>query len=55
MVLVWETFGTMLGKRYTELSVVFEDVEFIRTVEINKEKSLDFTISIQKGGQFEVS
>lgn len=55
MVLVWETLGMMMGELYNEISVVFENIRFIRATNIPKEGNLEFTIMIQKGtGNFEV-
>lgn len=47
--LVWETLGMMHGELYTEISVVFEDVKFIRATNIPKEGEIEFTVMIQKG------
>lgn len=55
MVLVWETLGMMMGELCNEISVVFENIRFIRATNIPKEGNLEFTIMIQKGtGNFEV-
>ncbi|XP_059048223.1 fatty acid synthase-like [Achroia grisella] len=53
--LVWETLSMMIGRLYTQVSVVFENVCFHRDTEIPKKGKLEFIISIQKGsGQFEI-
>ncbi|XP_023313670.1 fatty acid synthase-like [Trichogramma pretiosum] len=53
--LIWETLGMMRGELYTEVSVVFEDVKFLRATTIPKEGIIEFTLMIQKGtGRFEV-
>ncbi|XP_015179002.1 PREDICTED: fatty acid synthase [Polistes dominula] len=53
--LVWETIGMMVGQLYTEVSVVFRDVKFIRATTIPKEGRVEMTVMIQKGsGNFEV-
>lgn len=49
LILVWETFGTMKGKSYTELPVVFEDVKFFDSVEVPKQGGIEITLMIQKG------
>ena len=49
LTLVWETIGMMHGELYFELSVVFEDVKFLRATNIPKEGSIEFTVTIQKG------
>lgn len=56
LVLVWETLGMMRGELYNEVSVVFEDVRFLRATNIPKDGNFEFTIMIKKGsGNFEVS
>ncbi|XP_023313671.1 fatty acid synthase-like [Trichogramma pretiosum] len=53
--LVWETLGMMHGELHTEVSVVFEDIKFLRATNIPKEGEIEFTLMIQKGtGRFEV-
>lgn len=47
--LVWETIGMMRGELYTEVSVVFEDVRFLRATNIPSEGSIEFTVMVQKG------
>ncbi|XP_051154827.1 fatty acid synthase [Leptopilina boulardi] len=55
LTLAWETVGMMKGELYTEVSVVFEDVKFLRATTIPKEGSIELTVMIQKGsGRFEV-
>lgn len=53
--LVWETLGMMIGQLYTEVSVVFTNVKFMRATTIPKEGRVEMTVMIQKGtGNFEV-
>ncbi|XP_022832191.1 fatty acid synthase-like [Spodoptera litura] len=53
--LVWETLGMMMGEPHTEVSVVFENVRFQRTINIPKERSMEFVITIhKKSGNFEI-
>ncbi|CAH0758383.1 unnamed protein product [Diatraea saccharalis] len=55
LVLVWETLGMMMGKLYTEISVVFENVRFQRATKIPEDGNLEFIVMIQKGtGNFEI-
>ncbi|CAH2093497.1 unnamed protein product [Euphydryas editha] len=55
LVMVWETFGMMMGQFFTELSVIFEDVRFQRATNIPKNGDLDFIVVIHKGsGLFEI-
>ncbi|XP_074097576.1 fatty acid synthase [Cotesia typhae] len=55
LALVWETIGMMKGELYTEVSVIFDDVKFLRATTIPKEGIVEITLMIQKGtGRFEV-
>ncbi|OXU23005.1 hypothetical protein TSAR_015483 [Trichomalopsis sarcophagae] len=55
LALIWETIGMMRGELYTEVSVIFEDVKFLRATTVPKEGTVDFTLMVQKGsGRFEV-
>lgn len=47
--LVWETLGMMMGRYYTGISVMFEDVKFLRATNIPREGSVKLTVMIQKG------
>lgn len=49
LTLIWETLAMMQGKVYTNLSVVFKDVKFLRTTVIPKEGSLVLTLIIHRG------
>ncbi|KMQ97230.1 fatty acid synthase [Lasius niger] len=56
LALIWETLGLLQAEVYTEMSVVFEDVNFLRTTQIPKEGEVQLTVMVQKGtGRFEVS
>lgn len=50
--LVWQTLGMMIGKLYTDISVVFDNVRFIRATTLSKEGSVEMTVMIQKGNCF---
>ncbi|OXU25389.1 hypothetical protein TSAR_001850 [Trichomalopsis sarcophagae] len=53
--LIWETLGMMHGEFFAELSVVFENVKFMRATNIPKDKEIELTVMIQKGtGRFEI-
>nr|QNL15122.1 fatty acid synthase 2 [Meteorus pulchricornis] len=53
--LVWETVGMMEGEYYSQLSIVFQDVKFLRATTLPKEGSIELTVMVQKGtGRFEV-
>ncbi|CAH2093519.1 unnamed protein product [Euphydryas editha] len=55
LVMVWETFGMMMGQYFKELSVIFEDVRFQRATSIPKNGDLEFIVVIQKkSGFFEI-
>ncbi|KAL2719273.1 fatty acid synthase-like [Vespula squamosa] len=54
--LVWQTLGMMIGKMYTDISVVIENVKFNRATTLPKEGTVEMTVMIQKGtGNFEVA
>ncbi|XP_014204160.1 fatty acid synthase-like [Copidosoma floridanum] len=53
--LIWQTLGMMQGELYIEMSVVFEDVKFLRATQLPKSGEVEFTLMVQKGtGRFEV-
>ncbi|XP_047538488.1 fatty acid synthase-like [Vanessa atalanta] len=55
LLMVWESLAMMMGKLFTEVSVVFENVRFQRATNIPKGGKLEFIVAIQRGsGQFEV-
>ncbi|KAJ8679083.1 hypothetical protein QAD02_014870 [Eretmocerus hayati] len=55
LTLIWETIGMMRGEMYSEVSVIFEDVKFLRATTVPKDGKVDFTLMIHKGsGRFEV-
>ncbi|KAK0156666.1 hypothetical protein PV328_012460, partial [Microctonus aethiopoides] len=41
LALVWQTVGMMKGKLYTEVSVVFQDVKFLRATTLPKEEKIN--------------
>jgi len=49
LIMVWETIGMLHAEMYTEISVVFEDVNFMRATYIPKEGEIQLTVMIQKG------
>lgn len=49
LALVWETIGLMNGEDYSDLSVVFEDVKFLRATNVPKEGTVQLSIINQKG------
>lgn len=52
---VWETVGMMKGELYTEISIVFRDVKFLRATTLPKEGIIELTVVVQKGtGRFEI-
>ncbi|XP_046964411.1 fatty acid synthase-like [Vanessa cardui] len=55
LVMVWETLAMMIGELFIQVSVVFENVRFLRATNIPKEGILEFIVMIQKGGgNFEI-
>ncbi|KAJ9600110.1 hypothetical protein L9F63_009586, partial [Diploptera punctata] len=54
--LVWESVGLLHGQLYTDLSVVFENVQFHRATNIPKDGSVELFVMVQKGsGKFEIA
>lgn len=47
--LVWETVGMMRGELYTDVSVVFEDIKFLRATTFPKDGPVELTVVVQKG------
>lgn len=58
LTMVWENVGILhpelYTETYTEISVIFEDVNFIRPVCIPKDGEVQLTVMVQKGN-FNVS
>lgn len=53
--LVLKSFLAILGKQFSEMKIVLEDVRFIRATNIPKDGSLELTVMIQTGtNTFEV-
>ncbi|XP_046415450.1 fatty acid synthase-like isoform X1 [Neodiprion fabricii] len=56
LILIWQTLAMMEAKKYTEISVVFENVKFHRATTISKEHGVKLEIMIQRGSNaFEVT
>ncbi|XP_011685782.1 PREDICTED: fatty acid synthase-like [Wasmannia auropunctata] len=55
LALVWQTIGMIKERMYTTIPIVFQDVNFIRATQLFKNKVVKLTISIQKGGKFEIT
>ncbi|EFN74070.1 Fatty acid synthase [Camponotus floridanus] len=49
LALVWDTISMLRGQWLKEISIVFENVKFIRATHIPKQGDLDLIIMIQKG------
>lgn len=49
LVLVWETFSCMQGIHYTNLPVMFENVQFLRATSLMKNRDVILSVSIHKG------
>jgi len=49
LVFVWETIGMMRRQLQTEVSVVFENVKFLRATHFPKQGNVEITIIVQKG------
>lgn len=50
--IAWHTLATAMGKIIEDTEVIFENVRFNRATTISKEGSVDFTVSICKGGGY---
>ncbi|KAG7203841.1 hypothetical protein KM043_017897 [Ampulex compressa] len=56
LTLVWETFAIMNGNEYLEMSVVFENVKFHRTIILRENYDVKLFVVIQQGtGKFEIT
>lgn len=49
LTLIWETISLMGGELHSEVSVVFEDVKFLRATTMPKEGTVQFTLLNPKG------
>lgn len=49
LTIIWEIMGSLQKEIFTELSVVFEDVSFIRATQIPNEGDVQLTAMVQKG------
>jgi len=47
--LVWETFSILKKKFYYNISVVFEDVKFLRPTYLRQQDNIELIITIQQG------
>jgi len=53
--LVWETFAGMIGAKFEQIKIAFEDIHFLRATPLFKNQDLLVTISIHRGsGRFEI-
>jgi len=55
LILVWETFAMMLGKRYADVKVTIEDIKFMRATSMIVNQDVELCISINRGELFELS
>ncbi|KYN04769.1 Fatty acid synthase [Cyphomyrmex costatus] len=55
LALVWQTVGMIKGQIYTTISIVFQDVNFIRATHLSKNEAVNLKIAIQKDGKFEIT
>lgn len=46
---IWEMMASLNNQEYTNISIVFENVNFIRTIILSEQNEIKFTFSIQKG------
>jgi len=47
--IVWETLALLQGETHTDLSIVFEDVSFMRATHLPKEGEVRLIVMVQKG------
>ncbi|KAL0119902.1 hypothetical protein PUN28_007965 [Cardiocondyla obscurior] len=52
---IWEMFASINKKEYTEMPIIFEDINFIRATVLTQQNKIELTFSIQKGSnRFEI-
>ncbi|KAL0099558.1 hypothetical protein PUN28_019758 [Cardiocondyla obscurior] len=52
---IWEMFASLNKKEYTEMPIIFEDINFIRATVLTQQNKIELTFSIQKGSnRFEI-
>jgi len=49
LIFVWETIGMLRRQLQTEVSVVFENVKFLRATHFPKQGNIEMIIMVQKG------
>lgn len=49
LILIWETFAKMKGKQYNDLTVIFENIEFLKDTKLPAKGDVKLTLMIQKG------
>jgi len=49
LVLVWETFSMLMNKFFCNISIVFEDVKFLRPTYLRQQDIIELIIMIQRG------
>ncbi|XP_025268427.1 fatty acid synthase-like [Camponotus floridanus] len=55
LLLVWDTISLLRGQWLNNISIVFENVKFLRATHIPKQGDLDLILMVQKGtGNFEI-
>ncbi|XP_070161148.1 fatty acid synthase-like [Polyergus mexicanus] len=55
LVFIWDTISMLRGQLLNDLSIVFENIKFIRATYIPKQGDLDLILMVQKGtGNFEI-
>lgn len=46
---MWEMIASLKGQKYTDTTIVFEEVNFIRATVLSEENEVELTLSIQEG------
>lgn len=49
VMMVWETFGMMVGAQFTKLAVEFEDLQFHQATVLDPKQEVKLQVVIQKG------
>lgn len=49
LIMAWETMSMLEGKLFEEVSVVFEDVRFVRATTIPKEGAIQLIVMVHRG------
>ncbi|KAL6446819.1 hypothetical protein ACFW04_001327 [Cataglyphis niger] len=55
LLFIWQIIGSLKQQNYIDIPIVFEDVNFLRSIILPKQSSIDLTLMMQKGSnKFEI-